>query len=163
MLCYVTPKEHLGLPNKDDVKTGVITYKIAAHAADLAKGHPGAHERDDALSKARFEFRWRDQFALSLDPVTAEAFHDETLPAEPAKTAHFCSMCGPKFCSMRISQDIRDEYGSADAQAALARMQPECGKRAASSWPRAARSTCRTPAVGGPAGPLGGRGRAAAG
>ena len=120
MLCYVTPKEHLGLPNKDDVKTGVITYKIAAHAADLAKGHPGAHERDDALSKARFEFRWRDQFALSLDPVTAEAFHDETLPAEPAKTAHFCSMCGPKFCSMRISQDIRNEYGSAEAQAALA-------------------------------------------
>ncbi|MEV7604888.1 phosphomethylpyrimidine synthase ThiC [Paenarthrobacter sp. NPDC089322] len=122
MLCYVTPKEHLGLPNKDDVKTGVITYKIAAHAADLAKGHPGAHERDDALSKARFEFRWRDQFALSLDPVTAEAFHDETLPAEPAKTAHFCSMCGPKFCSMRISQDIRDEYGSAEAQAAIAGM-----------------------------------------
>jgi phosphomethylpyrimidine synthase len=119
MLCYVTPKEHLGLPNKDDVKTGVITYKIAAHAADLAKGHPGAHERDDALSKARFEFRWRDQFALSLDPVTAEEFHDETLPAEPAKTAHFCSMCGPKFCSMRISQDIRNEYGSAEAQAAL--------------------------------------------
>jgi len=122
MLCYVTPKEHLGLPNKDDVKTGVITYKIAAHAADLAKGHPGAHERDDALSKARFEFRWRDQFALSLDPVTAEAFHDETLPAEPAKTAHFCSMCGPKFCSMRISQDIRDEYGSAESQAAIAGM-----------------------------------------
>jgi phosphomethylpyrimidine synthase len=122
MLCYVTPKEHLGLPNKDDVKTGVITYKIAAHAADLAKGHPGAHERDDALSKARFEFRWRDQFALSLDPVTAESFHDETLPAEPAKTAHFCSMCGPKFCSMRISQDIRDEYGSADSQAAIAEM-----------------------------------------
>ncbi|WP_157360970.1 phosphomethylpyrimidine synthase ThiC [Arthrobacter sp. EPSL27] len=122
MLCYVTPKEHLGLPNKDDVKTGVITYKIAAHAADLAKGHPGAHERDDALSKARFEFRWRDQFALSLDPVTAEAFHDETLPAEPAKTAHFCSMCGPKFCSMRISQDIRDEFGSADSQAAVARL-----------------------------------------
>lgn len=123
MLCYVTPKEHLGLPNKDDVKTGVITYKIAAHAADLAKGHPGARERDDALSKARFEFRWVDQFALSLDPDTAEAFHDETLPAEPAKTAHFCSMCGPKFCSMRISQDIRTEFGSADAQAAIARMQ----------------------------------------
>jgi phosphomethylpyrimidine synthase len=116
MLCYVTPKEHLGLPNKDDVKTGVITYKIAAHAADLAKGHPGAQERDDALSKARFEFRWRDQFALSLDPVTAEAFHDETLPAEPAKTAHFCSMCGPKFCSMKISQDIRRTHG-ADAGA----------------------------------------------
>ncbi|WP_281281560.1 phosphomethylpyrimidine synthase ThiC [Sinomonas susongensis] len=120
MLCYVTPKEHLGLPNKDDVKTGVITYKIAAHAADLAKGHPGAHERDDALSKARFEFRWRDQFSLSLDPATAEAFHDETLPAEPAKTAHFCSMCGPKFCSMRISQDIRNEFGSKQAQEAIA-------------------------------------------
>ncbi|GAB3284590.1 phosphomethylpyrimidine synthase ThiC [Sinomonas notoginsengisoli] len=122
MLCYVTPKEHLGLPNKDDVKTGVITYKIAAHAADLAKGHPGAHERDDALSKARFEFRWRDQFSLSLDPATAEAFHDETLPAEPAKTAHFCSMCGPKFCSMRISQDIRNEFGSKEAQEAIAGM-----------------------------------------
>ena len=111
MLCYVTPKEHLGLPNKDDVKTGVITYKVAAHAADVAKGHPGAREWDDAMSKARFEFRWHDQFALSLDPETAQAFHDETLPAEPAKTAHFCSMCGPKFCSMRISQDIRDEFG----------------------------------------------------
>ncbi|MEN2744747.1 phosphomethylpyrimidine synthase ThiC [Sinomonas halotolerans] len=119
MLCYVTPKEHLGLPNKDDVKTGVITYKIAAHAADLAKGHPGAHERDDALSKARFEFRWKDQFSLSLDPATAEAFHDETLPAEPAKTAHFCSMCGPKFCSMRISQDIRNEFGTKAAQEEL--------------------------------------------
>lgn len=123
MLCYVTPKEHLGLPNRDDVKTGVITYKIAAHAADVAKGHPGATARDDALSKARFEFRWRDQFALGLDPVTAQDFHDETLPAEPAKTAHFCSMCGPKFCSMRISQDIRDTYGSAEAQAAIAGMQ----------------------------------------
>ncbi|WP_370893754.1 phosphomethylpyrimidine synthase ThiC [Janibacter sp. GXQ6167] len=111
MLCYVTPKEHLGLPNRDDVKVGVITYKIAAHAADLAKQHPGARVRDDALSKARFEFRWHDQFALSLDPETAMAYHDETLPAEPAKTAHFCSMCGPKFCSMRISQDIRDTYG----------------------------------------------------
>lgn len=107
MLCYVTPKEHLGLPNRDDVKTGVITYKIAAHAADLAKGHPNATARDDALSKARFEFRWLDQFALSLDPDTARKFHDETLPAEPAKTAHFCSMCGPKFCSMRISADVR--------------------------------------------------------
>ena len=144
MLCYVTPKEHLGLPNKDDVKTGVITYKIAAHAADLAKGHPGAHERDDALSKARFEFRWRDQFALSLDPVTAEAFHDETLPAEPAKTAHFCSMCGPKFCSMRISQDIRDEYGSAEAQAPWPRWPKGCGRRARSSWPPAGRFTCRS-------------------
>lgn len=107
MLCYVTPKEHLGLPNRDDVKTGVITYKIAAHAADLAKGHPGAQSRDDELSKARFEFRWVDQFNLSLDPDTAREFHDETLPAEPAKTAHFCSMCGPKFCSMRISADVR--------------------------------------------------------
>ena len=113
MLCYVTPKEHLGLPNKDDVKTGVITYKVAAHAADVAKGHPGARDWDDAMSKARFEFRWHDQFALSLDPETAQAYHDETLPAEPAKTAHFCSMCGPKFCSMRISQDIRDEFGDA--------------------------------------------------
>ncbi|MDI3328290.1 MAG: phosphomethylpyrimidine synthase ThiC [Alicyclobacillaceae bacterium] len=108
MLCYVTPKEHLGLPNKQDVKDGVIAYKIAAHAADLAKGHPGAQAWDDALSKARFEFRWRDQFNLSLDPQRAIAFHDETLPAEPAKTAHFCSMCGPKFCSMRITQDIRE-------------------------------------------------------
>ncbi|MDQ0245532.1 phosphomethylpyrimidine synthase [Bacillus fengqiuensis] len=108
MLCYVTPKEHLGLPNKEDVRVGVITYKIAAHAADLAKGHPGARKRDDALSKARFEFRWRDQFNLSLDPERAVEYHDETLPAEGAKTAHFCSMCGPKFCSMRISQDIRD-------------------------------------------------------
>ncbi|MEY8576769.1 phosphomethylpyrimidine synthase ThiC [Corynebacteriaceae bacterium 6-324] len=123
MLCYVTPKEHLGLPNRDDVKTGVITYKIAAHAADVAKNHPGATARDDALSKARFEFRWNDQFSLGLDPVTAQEFHDETLPAEPAKTAHFCSMCGPKFCSMRISQDIRDTYGSAEAQSAIAGMQ----------------------------------------
>ncbi|WP_214481250.1 phosphomethylpyrimidine synthase ThiC [Bacillus sp. SM2101] len=108
MLCYVTPKEHLGLPNKEDVREGVIAYKIAAHAADLAKGHPGAQNRDDALSKARFEFRWHDQFNLSLDPERAREYHDETLPAEGAKTAHFCSMCGPKFCSMRISQDIRD-------------------------------------------------------
>jgi len=108
MLCYVTPKEHLGLPNRQDVKDGVITYKIAAHAADLAKGHPGAQLRDDELSKARFEFRWEDQFNLSLDPDTAASFHDETLPAAPAKKAHFCSMCGPKFCSMRITQDVRD-------------------------------------------------------
>ncbi|MBC7276788.1 phosphomethylpyrimidine synthase ThiC [Nocardioides sp.] len=114
MLCYVTPKEHLGLPDRDDVKTGVITYKLAAHAADIAKGHPGARDHDDALSRARFEFRWRDQFALSLDPVTAESFHDETLPAENAKTAHFCSMCGPKFCSMKISQDVRDRFGSTE-------------------------------------------------
>lgn len=108
MLCYVTPKEHLGLPNKKDVKDGVITYKIAAHAADLAKGHPGAQYRDNALSKARFEFRWEDQFNLSLDPDTAREFHDETLPADGAKVAHFCSMCGPKFCSMQITQEIRD-------------------------------------------------------
>ena len=108
MLCYVTPKEHLGLPNREDVKQGLIAYKIAAHAADLAKGHPGAQRWDDALSKARFEFRWRDQFHLALDPETAIAYHDETLPAEPAKTAHFCSMCGPKFCSMKITQDVRD-------------------------------------------------------
>jgi phosphomethylpyrimidine synthase len=108
MLCYVTPKEHLGLPNRDDVKAGVITYKIAAHAADLAKGHPRAQEWDDAISKARFEFRWRDQFNLALDPVTALAYHDETLPADGAKVAHFCSMCGPKFCSMKITQDVRD-------------------------------------------------------
>jgi phosphomethylpyrimidine synthase len=107
MLCYVTPKEHLGLPNRDDVKRGVITYKIAAHAADLAKGHPRAQEWDDALSKARFEFRWRDQFNLALDPVTAVEYHDETLPAEGAKVAHFCSMCGPRFCSMKITEDIR--------------------------------------------------------
>ncbi len=108
MLCYVTPKEHLGLPNKKDVKDGVITYKLAAHAADLAKGHPGAQYRDNALSKARFEFRWEDQFNLSLDPETAKEFHDETLPADGAKVAHFCSMCGPKFCSMKITQEIRD-------------------------------------------------------
>jgi phosphomethylpyrimidine synthase len=108
MLCYVTPKEHLGLPDRDDVKVGVVTYKLAAHAADLAKGHPAAKVRDDALSKARFEFRWRDQFNLSLDPDTAEQYHDQTLPAEGAKTAHFCSMCGPKFCSMKISQEVRE-------------------------------------------------------
>jgi phosphomethylpyrimidine synthase len=104
----VTPKEHLGLPNLEDVKQGMIAYKIAAHAADLGKGHPGAQAWDDALSTARFEFRWEDQFNLAMDPGTARAYHDETLPAEPAKTAHFCSMCGPKFCSMRISQDVRD-------------------------------------------------------
>ena len=109
MLCYVTPKEHLGLPDRDDVKVGVITYKIAAHAADLAKGMPGAQNRDDALSRARFEFRWEDQFNLSLDPETAKSFHDQTLPKEAHKTAHFCSMCGPKFCSMKISHDIRSE------------------------------------------------------
>jgi phosphomethylpyrimidine synthase len=108
LLCYVTPKEHLGLPNRDDVKAGVITYKIAAHAADLAKGHPGAQARDNTLSQARFEFRWRDQFNLSLDPPTALSFHDQTLPQDSAKLAHFCSMCGPHFCSMKITQDVRD-------------------------------------------------------
>ncbi|WP_055590905.1 phosphomethylpyrimidine synthase ThiC [Peterkaempfera griseoplana] len=115
MLCYVTPKEHLGLPDRDDVRTGVITYKIAAHAADLAKGHPGAQAWDDALSDARFEFRWEDQFNLALDPETARSFHDETLPSEPAKTAHFCSMCGPKFCSMKISRSINEKYGDGAA------------------------------------------------
>lgn len=122
MLCYVTPKEHLGLPNKDDVKTGIITYKIAAHAADLAKGHPGAQIRDNALSKARFEFRWEDQFNLGLDPDTARAFHDETLPKDSAKVAHFCSMCGPKFCSMKITQEVRDyakENGLSDESKAI--------------------------------------------
>jgi len=117
MLCYVTPKEHLGLPDRDDVKVGVVTYKLAAHAADLAKGHPAAQVRDDALSKARFEFRWRDQFNLSLDPDTAMEYHDQTLPAEGAKTAHFCSMCGPKFCSMKISQEVRD-FASTQNQSA---------------------------------------------
>ena len=115
MLCYVTPKEHLGLPNRDDVKAGVIAYRIAAHAADIAKGHPRATEWDDAISKARFEFRWRDQFNLALDPVTALAYHDETLPADGAKVAHFCSMCGPKFCSMKITQDVRDYAASLGA------------------------------------------------
>jgi phosphomethylpyrimidine synthase len=118
MLCYVTPKEHLGLPNRDDVKAGVIAYKIAAHAADLAKGHPRAQAWDDALSKARFEFRWQDQFNLALDPVTALAYHDETLPAEGAKVAHFCSMCGPKFCSMKITQDVRDYAAEMERKAA---------------------------------------------
>ncbi len=123
MLCYVTPKEHLGLPNKKDVKDGVIAYKIAAHAADLAKGHPAAQAWDDAISKARFEFRWEDQFNLALDPETARAFHDETLPQEGAKVAHFCSMCGPHFCSMKITQDVRSyaaRLGMADEDAALA-------------------------------------------
>jgi phosphomethylpyrimidine synthase len=131
MLCYVTPKEHLGLPDRDDVKAGVIAYKIAAHAADLAKGHPGAQAWDDALSDARFEFRWTDQFHLALDPETARSYHDETLPAAPAKTAHFCSMCGPKFCSMRISQDVRryaEERGLATADAIEAGMREKSGE-----------------------------------
>ncbi len=120
MLCYVTPKEHLGLPDRDDVKAGVIAYRIAAHAADLAKGHPGAQRRDDALSKARFEFRWEDQFNLSLDPDTARAFHDETLPQEGAKTAHFCSMCGPQFCSMKITEEVRAYAAQQELEEALA-------------------------------------------
>lgn len=122
MLCYVTPKEHLGLPNKEDVKQGLITYKIAAHAADLAKGHPGAQIRDNAMSKARFEFRWEDQFNLALDPFTARAYHDETLPQESGKIAHFCSMCGPKFCSMKISQEVRDYAAAQAIEAGMADM-----------------------------------------
>jgi phosphomethylpyrimidine synthase len=131
MLCYVTPKEHLGLPNLKDVKDGVIAYKIAAHAADLAKGHPNARQRDDVLSKARFEFRWQDQFNLALDPTTARDFHDETLPADGAKTAHFCSMCGPKFCSMSITQDVRDyaERGMAEKSDEFRRAGSEIYKR----------------------------------
>ncbi|MBV9540482.1 MAG: phosphomethylpyrimidine synthase ThiC [Alphaproteobacteria bacterium] len=132
MLCYVTPKEHLGLPDRDDVKAGVIAYRIAAHAADLAKGHPAARIWDDAMSKARFEFRWRDQFALAMDPETAQAFHDETLPADGAKVAHFCSMCGPKFCSMKISQEVRDAakgrndtMSTAEIRAAMAKKSEE--------------------------------------
>ncbi|TNE61561.1 MAG: phosphomethylpyrimidine synthase ThiC [Alphaproteobacteria bacterium] len=130
MLCYVTPKEHLGLPNRDDVKVGVITYKLAAHAADLAKGHPAAQMRDDALSRARFEFRWEDQFNLSLDPETARDFHDQTLPKEAHKVAHFCSMCGPKFCSMKITQDVRD-YAAAkeEAETGMKQMSDEFKKR----------------------------------
>jgi phosphomethylpyrimidine synthase len=133
MLCYVTPKEHLGLPDRDDVKDGMIAYKIAAHAADLAKGHPGAQAWDDALSDARFEFRWEDQFNLALDPDTARSMHDETLPAAPAKTAHFCSMCGPHFCSMRISQDVRrfaEERGLTDADAIEAGMREKAAEYA---------------------------------
>ncbi|MBU2296079.1 MAG: phosphomethylpyrimidine synthase ThiC, partial [Gammaproteobacteria bacterium] len=129
MLCYVTPKEHLGLPNKDDVKTGIITYKIAAHAADLAKGHPGAQIRDNALSKARFEFRWEDQFNLGLDPDTARSYHDETLPKDSAKVAHFCSMCGPKFCSMKITQEVR-VYAEEQRIAALELDEAELGMQA---------------------------------
>src|ERR1700732_5116271 len=123
MLCYVTPKEHLGLPDRDDVKEGVIAYKIAAHAADLAKGHPAAQIRDDALSRARFDFRWLDSFNLSLDPDTARQYHDETLPKEAHKVAHFCSMCGPKFCSMKITQDVRDYAATLnDKEAGMAEM-----------------------------------------
>ena len=120
MLCYVTPKEHLGLPDRDDVKAGVIAYKIAAHAADLAKGHPGAHLRDDALSQGALRVPWQDQFHLSLDPDTAVAFHDETLPAAAAKGAHFCSMCGPKFCSMKITGEVREMAARQELEAGLA-------------------------------------------
>jgi phosphomethylpyrimidine synthase len=130
MLCYVTPKEHLGLPDRDDVKQGVIAYRIAAHAADLAKGHPAARIWDDAMSKARFEFRWRDQFALALDPETAQAFHDETLPAEGAKVAHFCSMCGPKFCSMKISQEVRDAAKGSNDTLTTAEIRAAMAKKA---------------------------------
>jgi phosphomethylpyrimidine synthase len=131
MLCYVTPKEHLGLPDRDDVKAGVIAYRIAAHAADLAKGHPAARLWDDAMSKARFEFRWRDQFALALDPETAQAFHDETLPADGAKVAHFCSMCGPKFCSMKISQEVRDAARGANDMLSSAEIRAAMEKKSA--------------------------------
>jgi phosphomethylpyrimidine synthase len=128
MLCYVTPKEHLGLPNRDDVKEGIITYKIAAHAADVAKGHPGARYRDDMLSKARFEFRWEDQFNLGLDPDRAREFHDETLPKDSAKVAHFCSMCGPKFCSMKISQEVRDYAADQEIEAGMQQKSAEFKK-----------------------------------
>jgi phosphomethylpyrimidine synthase len=131
MLCYVTPKEHLGLPNKQDVRDGIVTYKIAAHAADLGKGHPGAQSRDNALSKARFEFRWADQFNLSLDPEKALEFHDETLPQEGAKLAHFCSMCGPHFCSMKITQDVREyaqSQGLEDGKAIEAGLEQMAGE-----------------------------------
>jgi phosphomethylpyrimidine synthase len=136
MLCYVTPKEHLGLPNRNDVKQGLIAYKIAAHASDLAKGHEGAQRWDDALSDARFEFRWEDQFNLALDPDTARAYHDETLPAAPAKTAHFCSMCGPHFCSMKITQDVRkyaEEHGLGTDEALSAGMAEKSAQFAAST------------------------------
>ncbi|WP_328807733.1 phosphomethylpyrimidine synthase ThiC [Nonomuraea antri] len=162
MLCYVTPKEHLGLPDRDDVKTGVITYKIAAHAADLAKGHPQAQEWDDALSDARFEFRWEDQFDLSLDPDTARSYHDETLPAAPAKTAHFCSMCGPKFCSMRISHDVREyarEHGLDEDEAlraGLAEKAAEFGERGGRLYLPLADPPAEPPAYP-PAEPLAGR------
>jgi len=144
MLCYVTPKEHLGLPNREDVKEGIIAYKIAAHAADLAKGHPGAQVRDNALSKARFEFRWEDQFNLGLDPDRARAFHDETLPKQAHKVAHFCSMCGPKFCSMKISQEVRETYGDgnvqvqqADAQAGMEEMSREFREKGSALYHKA--------------------------
>ncbi len=146
MLCYVTPKEHLGLPDRDDVKDGVITYKIAAHAADLAKGHPGAQAWDDALSDARFDFRWEDQFNLSLDPTTARDYHDETLPAGAAKTAHFCSMCGPHFCSMRISQDVR-KYAAEQVSMTPSPPRSACSRNQRSSCARPPGSTSRSARV----------------
>jgi phosphomethylpyrimidine synthase len=130
MLCYVTPKEHLGLPDREDVKTGVITYRIAAHAADLAKGHPAAIERDNAMSRARFDFRWQDQFDIGLDPDTARKYHDATLPKEAHKVAHFCSMCGPKFCSMQITRDLRQEAQEIEAAAINTREQGMAEKAA---------------------------------
>ena len=130
MLCYVTPKEHLGLPDREDVRDGIITYKIAAHAADLAKGHPGAQTRDNVLSKARFEFRWEDQFNLGLDPDKAKEFHDETLPKDSAKVAHFCSMCGPKFCSMKITQEIRDAAGKLHDEVQMVDVEAEMAEKA---------------------------------
>ncbi len=149
MLCYVTPKEHLGLPDRDDVKVGVVTYKLAAHAADLAKGHPAAKLRDDALSRARFEFRWRDQFNLSLDPDTAEQYHDQTLPAEGAKTAHFCSMCGPKFCSMKITQEVRDFAAKQNqpADAFIAANPPRDGEGSHSAQPNGGGGASRDAAL----------------
>jgi phosphomethylpyrimidine synthase len=154
MLCYVTPKEHLGLPDRDDVKAGVITYRIAAHAADLAKGHPAAQLRDDALSRARFEFRWEDQFNLALDPDTARAFHDQTLPKEAHKVAHFCSMCGPKFCSMKITQDVRDyaarqnQGANADAEAGMAEMSAKFREMGANVYVDAERLKASNRALG---------------
>ncbi len=161
MLCYVTPKEHLGLPDRDDVKYGVITYKIAAHAADLAKGHPAAQLRDDALSRARFDFRWEDQFNLGLDPDTARAMHDATLPKDAHKVAHFCSMCGPKFCSMKITQDVRD-YAAKTNAGNSAMVEAEKGMAEMSSQvPRDGRAGVRRGGVrrGEDAGPSAGRSR----
>ncbi len=144
MLCYVTPKEHLGLPDRNDVKVGVIHYKIAAHAADLAKGHPGARDRDDAVSRARFDFRWEDQFNLSLDPDTACAFHDQTLPKEAHKVAHFCSMCGPKFCSMRISHEV-PRRGEATGYEGDGGEVPRGGRRNLRAGRREQLKPCRSP------------------
>jgi phosphomethylpyrimidine synthase len=153
MLCYVTPKEHLGLPDRDDVKQGVIAYKIAAHAADVAKGHPAAQAWDDALSKARFEFRWQDQFDLALDPDTARAYHDETLPAEPAKTAHFCSMCGPKFCSMAITDKVREYAAEHGVDAGREALELGMEEKAAEFVAAGGAVYVEDPALRGPGGP----------